>query len=81
MLHPERRANFSSIISSRLNPEKKILEYLKHPIERSVVVSGNNIPGTGCNMSVSIRNTNCTHLTFECYNKIMIVSLYVFMNT
>ena len=44
MLHEERRTNLSSMISSRLSSEKKILKPFKSPLERSVVVSGNNIP-------------------------------------
>ena len=32
---------------SRISSEKKIIEPFKNQIERPVVVSGNNIPGTG----------------------------------
>ena len=46
-LHPERRPNLAFMNRPRLSSEKKILEPFKSPIERFVLVSGNNIPGTG----------------------------------
>jgi len=53
MLHDERRAHLASMISSRLSSEKKIIEPFKNPNKRAVVVSGNNISGTGSSIQAA----------------------------